>query len=83
MKRLAIALSVLLSLNLTTLGMRWLILSGFLPLSQLWLPILIGIGIVVLTYFATLEASPFYNFYAREAKLYVAAGIAGILLGLI
>jgi hypothetical protein len=83
MKRLAIALSVLLSLNLITLGMRWLILSGFLPLTQLWLPILIGIGIVVLTYFATLEASPFYNVYAREAKLYVAAVIAGILLGLI
>jgi hypothetical protein len=83
MKRLAIALSVLLSLNLLTLGMRWLISSQVLPLATLWLTALVCIGIVALTYFSTLEASPLYALYHREAKVYAIAGLAGVLLGLL
>jgi hypothetical protein len=83
MKRLAIALSVLLSLNLLTLGMRWLISAQVLPLATVWLTALVCVGIVALTYFSTLEASPLYAIYHREAKVYAIAGLAGVLLGLL
>ncbi len=83
MKRLAIALSVLLTLNLLTLGMRWLISSQVLPLANVWLTGLVCVGIVDLTYFSTLEASHLYVFYHREAKVYASAGLAGVLLGLL
>ncbi len=83
MKRLAIALSVLLTLNLLTLGMRWLISSQILPLANVWLTGLVCVGIVALTYFSTLEASSLYALYHREAKVYAAAGVAGVLLGLL
>ncbi len=82
MKRLAIALSVLLSLNLLTTGVRWVAASNLLPMANLWIGILVCVGIVALTYFSTLEASPFYYLYQREAKIYAAAGFAGVLLGL-
>lgn len=81
MKRLAIALSVLLSLNLLTLGMRWLISHQVLPLANGWLTGLVCVGMVALTYFSTLEASPLYD--QRQAKVYAAAGFAGVLLGLL
>ncbi|HEY9624969.1 MAG TPA: hypothetical protein V6C78_31875 [Crinalium sp.] len=83
MKRLAIALSLLLSLNLLTLGIRWLISSQVLPLATVWLTALVCIGIVALTYFSTLAASPLYALYHREAKVYAAAGLAGVILGLL
>ena len=83
MKRLAIALSVLLILNLLTLGMRWLISSQLLPLANVWLTGLVCVGIVALTYFSTLEASLLYAFHHREAKVYAVAGLAGVLLGLL
>ena len=83
MKRLAIALSVLLTLNLLTLGMRWLISNQLLPLANVWLAGLVCVGTVALTYFSTLEASPFYAFHHQEAKVYAAAGLAGVLLGLL
>ena len=81
MKRLAIALSVLLTLNLLTLGMRWLISSRLFLLANVWLTSLICVGIVALTYFSTLEASPVYTLYHPEAKVYAVAGFAGVLLG--
>jgi hypothetical protein len=83
MKRLAIALSVLLTLNLLTLGMRWLISNQVLSLANALLTGLVCVGIVAFTYFSTLEASPLYAFYHREAKVYAAAGLAGVLLGLL
>jgi len=83
MKRLSIALSVLLSLNLLTEGIRWLAASNLLPMANLWITALICVGIVALTYFSTLEASPLYYLYQREAKVYAAAGLAGFLLGLL
>jgi hypothetical protein len=83
MKRLAIALSVLLSLNLLTTGIRWVAASGILPMANLWIAVFVCIGIVALTYFSTLEASPLYYLYQREAKVYAAAGFAGVLLGLL
>ncbi len=83
MKRLAIALSVLLSLNLLTTGIRWVAASGILPMVNLWIAVLVCIGIVALTYFSTLEASPLYYLYQREAKVYAAAGLSGVLLGLL
>lgn len=83
MKRLAIALSVLLTLNLLTLGMRWLIASRGVPLANIGITGLVCVGIVALTYFSTLEASPLYACYHREAKVYAVAGFAGVLLGLL
>lgn len=66
-----------------TLGMRWLISSRLLPLSNVWLADLVFVGIVALTYFSTLAGSPLYAFYHREAKVYAVAGLAGVLLGLL
>jgi len=83
MKRLSIALSVLLLLNLLTEGLRWLLAANLLPLANLWLTALVVLGMVVLTYFATLSASPLAYLYAKEAKVYAAAGCVGFLLGLL
>lgn len=83
MKRLSIALSVLLSLNLLTEAIRWLVASNLLPVTQLWLTALICVGVVTLTYFSILEANPLYYLYQREAKVYAVAGLAGFLLGLL
>jgi len=83
MKRLSIALAVLLSLNLLTEAVRWLVASNLLPMTQLWLMALICVGIVALAYFSILEANPFYYLYQREAKVYALAGLAGFFLGLL
>jgi hypothetical protein len=83
MKRLAIALSCLLCLNLLTTGLRWLVVSQRLSFANVGLIVLVGLGVVTLTYFATLEASPHYSLYHREAKVYAAAALAGVLLGLL
>jgi len=83
MKRLSIALSTLLALNLLTEGIRWLLASNLLPLSHLWLSAFVVVGMVALTYFATLEASPLASLYQREVKVYAVAGLVGLLLGLL
>ena len=83
MKRLSIALSVLLLLNLITEGLRWLLAANLLPLANLWLTALVVIGMVALTYFATLEASPLASLYEREVQVYAVAGFVGLLLGLL
>lgn len=83
MKRLAIALAVLLLLNLLTEGWRWLLATNLLPLANLWLTALVIMGMVALTYFATLEASPLAYLYKREVKVYAVAGLIGLLLGLL
>jgi len=83
MKRLSVALSVLLTCNLLTEGIRWLVDSKTLPMANAWITALVCVGIVALTYFSTLEASPLYYQYHREAKVYAAAGLAGFLLGLL
>ena len=82
MKRLSIALSVLLSFNLLTIGLRWLMSAQILPLADLWLVVFICVGILALTYFTTLEASPDYALYQREARVYAVAGLVGLFLGL-
>ena len=83
MKRLALALSILLVLNLLTSGIRWLIATQQLPLANLWLFLLITVGVVALVYCSTLEASPRYSVYHPEAKVYALAGLAGVVLGLL
>ena len=83
MKRLALALSVLLTLNLLTSGIRWLIATQRLPLANLWLFLLITLGVVSLVYCSTLEASSRYSVYHEQAKVYAVAGLAGIVLGLL
>ena len=83
MKRLSIALSCLLCLNLLTMILCWLVVSQFLSLSNVGFIVLVGFGLVILNYFATLEASPHYSLYHREAKIYTVAALAGVLLGVL
>jgi hypothetical protein len=80
MKRLSIATCVLLALNLSTYGIKLLLASG-LPMANLWAYALIGLAMVALVYFATLEASPLYYLYHREFKVYALAASFGIVLG--
>lgn len=80
MKRLSVALSSLLTLNLLTHGVRAILPLG-LPLTNLWVYVLISLGIVALTYFATLDASPLYSLYHREFKVYAACALLGVILG--
>ena len=80
MKRLSLATCALLFFNLCAHGIRLLLASG-LPLSDLWAYALIGLGLVALVYFATLEASPLYYLYHREFKVYAASALFGIVLG--
>ena len=68
MKRLSIALSVLLLLNLLTEGLRWLLAAHLLPFTNLWLTALVVSGMVALTYFATLEASPLAYLYEQGSQ---------------
>ena len=77
MKRLSIAACVLLTLNMCTYGIKLLLASG-LPMANLWAFAVIGLVVVALTYFATLEASLLYH---REFKIYAASALFGIVLG--
>lgn len=83
MNRLALALAVLLSLNLLTLFLRWLLTTQPVPLVNAGVTGLVCVGIVALTYFTTLDASPHYALYHREAKVYAIAGLTGVVLGLL
>ena len=83
MKRLSIATCVLLIFNLCAYGIKLLLASG-LPMANLWAFAVIGLGMVALTYFVTLEASPLYHLYHlyhREFKIYAASALFGIVLG--
>ena len=80
MKRLSIAACVLLTLNMCTYGIKLLIASG-LPMADLWAFAVIGLAMIALVYFATLQASPLYYLYHREFKIYAAFALFGILLG--
>ncbi|MGG6297759.1 hypothetical protein ACQ4M4_25480 [Leptolyngbya sp. AN02str] len=80
MNRLAIALSTLLSLNLLTLALRWLIAQQLVSPATLWTLILIGAGIGVLLYLSTPQAIAFDE---RQWRIYSACGITGVLLGLL
>ncbi len=80
MQRLALAVATLLTANLVAETIRALWLSGVIPFANLWLLVLIAVGIVVLTWFATLEASPLWYEYEREAKVCAVAGVVGVLL---
>lgn len=80
MPRLAYAVSTLLIANLLAEGIRALWLAQIIPLANLWLVVLISLGLVVLTWFATLEASPLWYEYEREAKVCAVAGLVGVLL---
>jgi hypothetical protein len=82
MPRLAIALCTLLTLNLTTTGLRWLFVTHRLPWGQTLSLALACVGILALTYVSTLEASPLYYLYQKEAKIYALSGLVGCLLGL-
>lgn len=80
MQRLAFAVATLLTANLFAEVVRMLWLSGIIPLANLWLVVLIAFGMVALTWFATLEASPLWYEYEREAKVCAVAGLVGVLL---
>ena len=80
MKRLSLATCVLLALNLCASGIKLLLASG-LPMADLWAYAVIGLAVVALVYFATLEASPLYYLYHQEFKVYAASALFGIVLG--
>lgn len=80
MKRLCIATSILFFANFAVYGIRWILASG-IPLADIWVYLVIALAMVALTYFATLEASPFYYLYQREGTLYAAAALIGAVLG--
>jgi len=80
MQRLALAVATLLIANLLSEGSRALWLAQIIPLANLWLVVLISLGMVALTWFATLEASPLWYEYEREAKVCAVAGLVGVLL---
>ena len=80
MKRLSIAACALLTLNLLTHAIKLILASGF-PLIDLWVYALIGLGVIALVYFTTLEASPLYYLYHRECKVYACSALLGTFLG--
>lgn len=80
MPRLAYAVATLLIANLLSEGIRALWLAQIIPLANLWLVVLVAVGMVVLTWFSTLEASPLWYEYEREAKVCAVAGLVGVLL---
>jgi len=80
MQRLALAVASLLSANLFAEVVRSLWLAGVMPQANLLLMVLIALGLVALTWFATLEASPLWYAYEREAKVCAVAGLVGVLL---
>jgi len=80
MQRLAYAVATLLIANLLAEGIRALWLAQIIPLANLWLVVLISLGMIALTWFATLEASPLWYEYEREAKVCAVAGLVGVLL---
>lgn len=80
MPRLAYAVATLLIANLLSEGIRALWLAQIIPLANLWLVVLVAVGMVALTWFSTLEASPLWYEYEREAKVCAVAGLVGVLL---
>jgi len=80
MQRLAFAVASLLSANLLAEAVRALWLAGVLPQWNLLLLVMTALGLVALTWFATLEASPYWYAYEREAKVCAVAGLVGVLL---
>ncbi|PSB26653.1 hypothetical protein [Stenomitos frigidus] len=80
MPRLAYAAASLLSANLLAEAIRALWRSGVLPPFNLLLLVLVVLGMVALVWFATLEASPRWYEYEREAKVCAIAGLVGALL---
>jgi hypothetical protein len=50
-------------------------------MADLWAYAVIGLALLALVYFATLEASPLYYLYHREFKVYAASALFGIVLG--
>jgi len=80
MPRLAYAVATLLVANLLSEGIRALWLAQIIPLANLWLVVLVAVGMIALTWFSTLEASPLWYEYEREAKVCAVAGLVGVLL---
>jgi len=83
MARLAFAVASLLSANLLAEAVRALWQAGVMPHWNLFLLVLTALGLITLTWFATLEASPYWYAYEREAKVCAVAGLVGVLLVLV
>lgn len=80
MQRLAFATASLLIANLLAEATRALWLAGVMPQSNLLVLVLIVLGLITLVWFSTLEASPYWYAYEREAKVCAVAGLVGVLL---
>jgi len=84
-QRLAIAIATLLSANLLTLALRWLIAENLISLNQSLPILLILVLIGVLLYYSTLAQH--YNVQTLiaqpQSQLYLLASGAGILFGVL